>query len=129
MSGSKYLLDTNVIIGFLAGAEWAVGFVNRAIDDKSVFCASSITRMELLGFPGITSDEENRITSLLDKVSIVSISREIEDEAITIRRSARLKLPDAIIAATAMTTDATLVTADDDFKKVSALMLLNPAAK
>jgi predicted nucleic acid-binding protein len=73
MSGNKYLLDTNVIIGFLAG--------------------------------------------------------EIEDEAIAIRRAARLKLPDAIIAATALTSEATLVSADDDFSKVNDLAVLNPASK
>jgi predicted nucleic acid-binding protein len=119
-------LDTNVVIGFLAGADWAVDFVSRATADNATFSVSVITRMELLAFPGITPDEESKIDDFLSRVSVIAIDPELEIEAIALRRSTGLKLPDAIIAGTATTIGATLVSADSDFEKIGNAEFLNP---
>ena len=73
---------------------------------------SAITRMELLGFPAITPSEIQEITGLLAKLTRYALIAEIEDEAILLRRSARIKLPDAIILATAKVHGLTLLTLD-----------------
>lgn len=128
MSGPKFVLDTNVVIGFLAGVDWAVRFIKDvAFMDAEVFI-SAITRMELLGFPGITPDEESRINQFLSIVTKIEITPDIEDTAISIRRTSRLKLPDAIVSAAAICGDATLVSADTDFERVKDLQLINPSA-
>ena len=127
MSGRKYLLDTNVIIGFLTGADWALSFVNREATDGAVFYASVITRMELLSFPGISHDEEMKIGHFLNRVRIIGLDYTVEREAVSIRKKTRLKLPDAIISATAFSVGAVLVSADTDFGILKEHEVLNPA--
>jgi len=127
MSGPEYLLDTNVLIGFLAGRDWAVSFIGRASDEKASFAISSISRMELLGFPGVTADEEQRISELLSHLHVQQIDMDIEDRTIQLRRSRRMKLPDAIVAATALHLSCPLVSADADFDGIDGLTIVNPA--
>ena len=127
MSGPKYVLDTNVVIGFLAGVDWAVHFVKDAAFKDAEMFISAITRMELLAFPGIAPDEEIRINQFLSIVTKIDLTPEIEDTAIGIRKASRLKLPDAIVAAAAICEDAALVSADTDFERVEKLQWLNPS--
>lgn len=68
--------------------------------------------MELLGYPGITPDEESLILKRFDFLNYQPINTAIENMAIHLRRTHRLKLPDAIIAATALTLQAELLTYD-----------------
>lgn len=112
MSGIKYLLDTNFILGILKRTPEVLE-VLRAKHLTSDQCAySAITRMELLGFPGITSAEEQLIRSTLNRFKYLGISFEIEEAVIGIRRTRRAKLPDALIAATALCHDMELLTLD-----------------
>ena len=112
MSGIKFLLDTNFILGMLKRNPEVLE-VLRAERLTSDQCAySAITRMELLGFPGITSTEEQLIRSTLDRFKYLGISFEIEEAVIGIRRTRRAKLPDALIAATALCHDLELLTLD-----------------
>ncbi|MCK9462262.1 MAG: type II toxin-antitoxin system VapC family toxin [Proteobacteria bacterium] len=126
MNGARFLLDTNVLIGFLGGAKWAADFFERTSAKKPEYLVSAVTRMELLGFPGITEEEEGRVAALLARLEPVPIDTQVEEAAISLRRTGNLKLPDAIIAATALTRKAALVTADEDFKKVPDLEVVNP---
>jgi predicted nucleic acid-binding protein len=68
--------------------------------------------MELLGYPGITTDEDSLIRQRLAKLTYLAITTEIEDKAIDLRRARRVKLPDALIASTAMIHGLTLLTMD-----------------
>jgi len=115
MNGIKYLPDTNIIIGLLKGRESAV----KALEGISITdCGySAITRMELLGFHSITAEEERAIHNLLDRMAHLSLTPLIEDMTIQIRRQHRIKLPDAIIAATAKTHGVTLLTLDKELIK------------
>lgn len=80
--------------------------------------------MELLSHPDITDDEDKLFTELLDNFESVEIDFEVEKETILLRRKYKLKLPDAIIAASAIIEDAVLVTNDKkDFSKVSELKI------
>jgi predicted nucleic acid-binding protein len=82
---------------------------------------SIITEMEVLAKPDMGPDEEEDIQNFLKSVTIIPISDEIKREAILIRRegSPRLKLPDAIVAATAVILNARLVTADEKLAHLS----------
>ncbi len=101
MSGIKYLLDTNFVLGLLKATPEVVHIVTTR-DLMASSCAySAVTRMELLGYSGITDDEEKLISARLSNFTYLSITLEVEDVAIVLRRSRKVKLPDAIIAATA----------------------------
>ncbi|HBG05745.1 MAG: hypothetical protein A2075_06150 [Geobacteraceae bacterium GWC2_58_44] len=66
-------------------------------------------------------------SALLDSLNEIPLDNEIKSTAITIRRLYRLKLPDAIIAATALHLGLPLVTRNSkDFKDLPDLKLLNP---
>jgi len=112
MSGIKYLLDTNFILGLLKATPEVLAIVTER-DLLASSCAySAVTRMELLGYPNITSDEERLIADRLSKFTYLSISSEVEDLAIALRRTRKLKLPDALIAATAIHYGLELLTMD-----------------
>jgi predicted nucleic acid-binding protein len=112
MSGIKYLLDTNFVLGLLKATPEALAIVTER-DLLASNCAySAVTRMELLGYPNITSDEERLISDRLSKFTYLSISSEVEDLAIALRRTRKLKLPDALIAATAIHYSLELLTLD-----------------
>ena len=112
MSGIKYLLDTNFILGMLKRTPEVLEVLStkRLTSDQCAY--SAITRMELLGFPGITPTEEQLIRSTLDRFQYLGISFEVEEAAIGVRRTRRAKLPDALIAATAICHDLELLTLD-----------------
>lgn len=109
MSGNL-LLDTNVILDFLKGDKEIIAYLGGISSDR--LYASAITRMELLSFHGITPEEENLVANFLTTLSIVPLNFDVERTAIHLRRTTRRKLPDAIIAASAIVAEATLITSD-----------------
>ena len=112
MSGIKWLLDTNMVIGLLQGHDAAVALAEeqKLILDRAA--VSQVTRMELLGFPGLTESEEAAIQAFLQGCRVILLDEAIEKQAIRLRRSGMFKLPDAIIAATALTLRLQLLTLD-----------------
>ena len=112
MNGIKYLLDTNIIIGMYEHSQIVIDlFQNKQVTIAE--CAfSNITRMELLGFPEITELEAQAITNLLSMMQCLSLNSTIENTTISLKQQHRIKLPDAIIAATAITHQLELLTLD-----------------
>ena len=122
MSGIKYLLDTNFVLGLLKATPEVLATVTE-LDLLASNCAySAVTRMELLGYPNITSDEERLISDRLSKFTYLSISYEVEDLAIALRRTRKLKLPDALIAATAIHYSLELLTLDQALLAIAKTM-------
>jgi hypothetical protein len=76
------------------------------------YFVSVITEIELLSYPSLSPDEETQIRDFLTKITVVGIESNIKELAITLRKQYRLKLPDAIIAATAQSLNVTLFTND-----------------
>jgi len=106
----KYLLDTNIIIDYLQGLETQVRFVDSL--QYAARLVSLITRMELLSYPGLTGEAEQKIEQFLSDVVVVDLNPQVERETIVLKRVNRLKLPDAIVVATASVEKAFLVTRD-----------------
>ncbi len=100
-----YLLDTNIALYFLQGR------LSNPLPFGQYF-VSLITEIELLSYSNLTATEEASIHEFLDSVAIIEITLEIKKTTINLRRNNRLKLPDAIIAATAKGSGATLLTND-----------------
>ena len=126
MSGVEYLLDTNFILGMLKNApEVSAILVIKQLNSSQ--CAySAVTRMELLGFPGITPDEDALIQSKLKRFTYLAIDPVVEDRAISIRRTRQVKLPDALIAATALCHGLQLLTLDLGLLSVFNGLTLQP---
>ncbi len=117
MSGTNFVADTNALIYLLGGYECMKPFLNEKL------YMSIISEMEMLSFSELSIEDENNIKGLISKCSVIPVDNDIKDKTIQIRRKDRLKLPDAIIAATAIVNDMTLVTADKEFEKVDELKL------
>jgi predicted nucleic acid-binding protein len=71
-----------------------------------------ITEIELLSYPNLGSDEEQQIRNFLTEITVVLIEMMIKEQAIALRKQHRLRLPDAMILATAIALNATLLTND-----------------
>jgi predicted nucleic acid-binding protein len=81
---------------------------------------SVISKMELLGFTKVEQDLRDFVIS----ANVIGIDEEVVDITIDMRRLYKIKLPDAIIAATAQCYGLTLVTADKDFEKLKGVVEL-----
>ena len=126
MGQPHYLMDTNAIIDYLAEKIPAAGmvFMNEVMNTMPQ--VSVITKIEALGFNA--PDEYYRLlTRFMEDVRILNLTDTIVETCIHLRKICRIKLPDAIIAATAIVYDFTLITHNiSDFKSVPGLHLTNP---
>ncbi len=114
LTQSLILLDTNVVLYFLGGR-----LANPLPSGR--YFVSVITEIELLSYPSLSPDEETQIREFLTKITVVGIDNNIKELAITFRKQYRLKLPDAIIAATAQSLNATLFTNDVRLANLSGI--------
>jgi len=122
----RHLIDTNVWIDALAGRLSRAVFIKLSIETAWTGF-SAITRLELFGFPGLTDEEEQKLLKLLEPFEEVAVDSNIIDRAISIRKTGRIKVPDAIIASTAMEKDSLLVTHNlADFKDIVGLKIIDP---
>jgi predicted nucleic acid-binding protein len=112
MSGIEFLLDTNVVIGLLKGHAPAIALAEQQGLQLEKSTVSQITRMELLGYPQLTDEEDHAIRSFLAACQVQVIDDRVEAQAIRLRRSGLFKLPDTIVAATAITHSLRLLTLD-----------------
>ena len=88
---------------------------------------SVITQIELLTWKPVQDSMEEKVAIFVEDSTIIGLSPEIVLETIRIRRTYRTKTPDAIIAATALVHDFTLITDNEkDFNKIQKLKLVNP---
>ena len=108
-----YLIDTNIIIYYLEGEQAAISFLRT---DRGKLAISSITWMETLSYP-FTADEEQVVRTFLQEFRLIEISSPVMELSVEIRRKKKMKLPDTIIAASAVHHDLILVTRNiKDFK-------------
>jgi len=85
---------------------------------------SVISEIELLGKKNISQYDINVIRSLLDDCEIIDFNNTIKDIAISLRQKYSIKIPDAIVAATAKNFDLSLITADKDFQKIKDIDII-----
>lgn len=122
MSGSNWLLDTNTII-YIAKKELDL---SSFVKENDTLFVSSISYMECLGYNFITKKEEQITTQLCDSFEHILVKEEIIKQTIKIRKLHKIKLPDAIIAATAITHKLTLVSHNTkDFLNIDGLKLID----
>jgi hypothetical protein len=102
---ARFVLDTNIIL-YLLGGRLTEPFPAGA------YAISVISELELLAYPGLDSSEEQRVRAFLSDIPITDLTPSVKQHAVDLRKRFSLKLPDAIVAATALALDATLLTKD-----------------
>ena len=101
----RALFDTNILVDYLNGVERARDEINRH-EERSV---SIVSWMEVL-VGAEKEDEEASIRDFLAGFQVLDVDRDTAEEAVRLRRGQRIRLPDAIIWATARVAGALLVT-------------------
>lgn len=119
MSGNSIFLDTNIVLYLLSGDDTIADFLNN----KTVFL-SFITELELLGYKEINAEELSKVESLVADSTVIDINPDIKKIVIDLRKSNKIKLPDAIIAATSHYLNIPFMTSDKDLTKLTDLNIL-----
>ena len=118
MNGNRFLADTNTLI-YLLDKHPAL---QPLLESEWLF--SFITEIELLGKPGITSSEVKQVRSLLSACIKVPHTEAINLTAIVLKQSYKIKIPDAIIASTAIEQKVPLLTFDKGFARIREVDLV-----
>lgn len=119
-------IDSNIVIAFLAGEGVVVSALSDWKKAGRPMLLSTIAEAEVLGFPGFTHEERERTGRFVAENFVsVACDRLIAREAAVLRGTIKIALPDALIAATALTTGTPLITRNvRDFKNVGGLELI-----
>lgn len=122
----QYLIDNNVISSYFSGlfSENAMLFVADVFDQKPNI--SVITEIEALSWLNPDKSKEAVVKSFIEDSNILNLSPDIVAQCVKIRRSQKVKTPDAIIAATAIVHNLTLITSDNDFNNIQDLKIIDP---
>lgn len=124
MNGNKLLLDSNIVIYLSKGT---LSLPEFAQSGDTLF-VSLVTYMEVFGYPFANQAEEVLINTLFDSLQCLPITQAIADRVVAYRKLRRIKLPDAIILATACEYGCQLVTRNaDDFSELDyEVSIINP---
>lgn len=110
----RLVLDTNAVLYLLGGR------LAEPLPEAEYF-VSVIMEMELLSYPSLDAEAERGIRELLSRLMVIGITEPVKETAVRLRRKHNLRLPDAVIAATAMSLAADLVTNDRRLCQVPGL--------
>ena len=125
----NYLLDTNFVINYFKGifSDDAAKFTDSVINDLTY--VSVITRMELLSSQSLKPKDEEVIKEFIFDSTVFSLEENIITKTILLRRTNKIKLPDAIIAATVIVHNLQLITHNlKDFKNIPELIVVDANA-
>lgn len=122
--GQGFLMDTNVVIDYLSNRLPAP---TASQIDKLPGIISVITRIELMGWYNATSAQLERLRPFIISSQTYNLSEDIIQQTIILRQQYKIKLPDAVIAATAIVYNHKLITRNTiDFKNIAGLDFENP---
>ncbi len=125
--GQRYLLDTNVIIDYTANLlpENGKQMISSIIDEE--FNISIINKIEVLGFNDL-SFKMTQLEAFLDLSNVIPLDETVSEKTIYLRRVyKKIKLGDAIIAATCLVYEFVLLTRNTkDFINIEGLDVINP---
>lgn len=119
MSGTKVFIDTNICIYLLNGDN----DLAELLEDQLIYI-SVITEMELYSAKSMTDEELEVLNDFIKSVTVVELNALVKQKTIELRKADKLKLPDSIIAASALVTDYPFISADKAFEKIKALDLI-----
>jgi len=120
MNGKRYLLDTNAVVALLQGNNKLLNLLQNA-KWIGIFV---ITQIEFLAFSGLSDEDKHIFSQFLQRIDVIELASkqsELIDLIIKLQQQYRIKLPDAIIATTAIQYEASLVTADKQLQNIQGL--------
>lgn len=126
MEQPQYLIDTNVVIDYLGQKLPVSGmnFMNTIIDN--IPNVSVVTKIEVLGF-NAPAEHYQLLTQFMEDATVLDLSSNVVDASIEVRRNHKTKLPDAIIAATALVYDLVVISRNvSDFKNITGVQVIDP---
>ena len=123
MNGNKFLLDTNIILYLIAN------MIDINDLPEGEFLISFITELGLLSYSAISKSDEEKIKKFLKEIPIINIDQNIKNKTIEFRKKYKLKLPDAIIAATTFESNGILITNDETIKIVKEIYVKSVSLK
>ena len=124
MNGRRFILDTNAIIFLLKGNQVLLDAIKRA----EWVGISVISKIEFLAFPRLSESDSRLFEKFLERVDIINLAdgnKELLSNIIKIRKSNKIKLPDAIVISTAVTNNSILITADKQLKRVEEVEIIS----
>ena len=125
--GKRYLLDSNTVIDYIAGLypDKTEQWLNQLIDEE--INVSIITKIEVLSFDPDKDDNYTVLVDFFEASNLLELTNDIVNKTIQIRQKQKIKLPDAVIASTALVNGLALVSRNTkDFKSIPNLEVLNP---
>lgn len=126
MEQPQYIIDTNSVIDYLGNKLPDIGmdFMNGIVD--VVPNVSVVTKIEVLGF-NTTDEHYQLLTNFMNDATVLDLTSNIVDATIEIRRKYKTKLPDSIIAATALVHNLVLISHNTaDFKNIQGIQVIDP---
>lgn len=124
----RYLWDTNTVIYYLQQQFplSAEQFMDNVLQTFPA-AISVITELELLCWKTAKENDIEILKSFIRDSVIIELDNEIKQRTVEFRKSFNIKLPDAIIAATASSNNLNLLTRNfSDFRKLPNLEIINP---
>lgn len=128
--GKKILIDTNIAISYIGNrlSIKAMDKLDKIFDAE--YHISVINKIELLGYQNLDKNEVEKFNLLIDNSIIHPIDNKTIDKTIAIRKKHKIKLPDALIAATCLVNDLTILTLNvKDFENIDGLKVIIPESK
>jgi predicted nucleic acid-binding protein len=119
MDKPRFLLDTNVLIDTLNHKLDLIAFLD-ALPDCEIYI-NLVVEIEVLAKDGMSEQEETNARALLDSFKWVEIDKPVREIAIQIRRAKELRLPDALIAASVIILNATVLSNDPHLRDYQRL--------
>lgn len=113
MNGINYLLDTCFIIELYNGHQNVLDMIENNHIELEQCAISPINRMEILGFGSLRDNDTKNLENLLDNLTSLPINRNVENKVIELRKRYKIKLPDAIVLATALIHHLELLSLDN----------------
>ena len=118
MSGIDFLADTNFLINVSLKNNIIEPFIDYNIG------ISYISEVELLGVFSISKNQFETSKDLISSCFVFEMNAQIKQQTILLKQKYKIKLPDAIIAATAIVHKLPFLTSDADFKNIKELDLI-----
>mgnify|MGYP001614011448 CR=1 FL=1 len=118
-----FAVDTNILIYYAAADSKVIEFFDAHKYD--LFYLPSIVVVEFLSYPLVTPYTIEKFKQFAYQMLLVNLDFPVAELAASLRRDQKLALADAVIAASALFTNSTLITRNErDFKKVQGLKLI-----
>ena len=119
-----YTFDTNVVIYYLNQDLDVVDKVNKIVEIDTLIYFSTISEAEIFSFKELREADIVKINNNLNTLNILPVDSKIARIAGFLRRVTNIKIADSVIAATALSTQSTLLTRNTkDFNNVPNLKI------